>query len=83
MEMSQNGCMWRKQTSKSTKLSLGSGGQSRVVAAEDVHLGEGSRSETEGHEVVGPHERGPEKAMLRVGVFLYTEQGVIAELVNT
>lgn len=54
-----------------------------MAAAEDVHLGEGSRSETEGHEVVGPHERGPEKATLRVGVFFYTEQGVIAELVNT
>lgn len=71
MEMSHNGCMWRKQVSKSTKMSLGNGGQSRVASAEDVHLGEGSISETEGHEVVGPHEGGPEKATLRVGVFFY------------
>lgn len=59
--------------SKSTKLSLGNGGKSRVASAEDVHLGGSSRSETEGHEVVGPHEGDAEKATLRVGVFFYIQ----------
>lgn len=57
--------------SKSTKLSLGNGGQSRGASAEGVHLGEGSISETEGLEIVGPDEGGPEKATLRVGVSFY------------
>lgn len=71
MEMSHSGGMWRKQISKSTKLSLGNGRQSRVASAEDVHLGEGRINETEGHKVMGPHKGGPEKATLRVGVFFY------------
>lgn len=57
--------------SKSTKMSLGNGGKSRVASAEDVPVGQDGISEKEGHKVVGPHGGGPAKAKLRVRVFFY------------